>query len=211
MRSTVKNPSDRLSPLGLMLLALLGEDDMHPYEMIRLLRHRRDERLVKITNGTVYHTVARLERDGLLAEVGVDRDGNRPERTTYTLTDAGAAAVVEWVRGALGRIDRPAEYRVALAEAHNLDRAEVLELLTRRATALRASRDRHREGREGALRHDVSPQFLLEVEREETLQGAEAAWLDGLIERIADPDFTWGADAVAPTDRYIAQREAARR
>ena len=47
-----------------MVLALLGEGDMHPYEMIRLMRIRRDDRLVTITNGTMYHTVARLERAG---------------------------------------------------------------------------------------------------------------------------------------------------
>ena len=82
---------DRLTPLGVVVLALLGEGDMHPYEMIRLMRVRHDDRLVTITNGTVYHTVSRLERAGLLAEVGVDRDGNRPERTTYAVTDAGSA------------------------------------------------------------------------------------------------------------------------
>ena len=73
---------DRLTPLGVMVLALLGEGDMHPYEMIRLMRFRRDDRLVAITNGTMYHTVGRLEKAGLVTEVGVDRDGNRPERTT---------------------------------------------------------------------------------------------------------------------------------
>ena len=81
--------SAKLTPLGVMVLALLREGDMHPYEMMRLMRHRRDDRLVPIQNGTFYHTVGRLERAGLLAEVGVDRDGNRPERTTYTLTDSG--------------------------------------------------------------------------------------------------------------------------
>src|SRR5690242_7590171 len=102
----MKDAVDRLTPLGLMLLGLLGEGDMHPYEMIRLLRIRRDDRLVTITNGTVYHTVARLERAGLVAEVGVDREGNRPERTTYTVTDAGARAAIEWVRRELPRTDR---------------------------------------------------------------------------------------------------------
>src|SRR6218665_2381315 len=106
----------RLTPLGVMVLALLREDAMHPYEMIRLMRQRHDDRIVPITNGTMYHTVARLERQGLVTEVGVGRDGNRPERTTYALTDAGDAAVTEWVRRELPRIDRPAEFRVALAQ-----------------------------------------------------------------------------------------------
>ena len=135
----MKDAVGRLTPLGLIVLALLAEGDMHPYEMIRLLRMRRDDRLVAITNGTMYHTVARLERAGLLAEVGVDRAGNRPERTTYTVTDAGTAAVAEWVRRELPRVDRPAEFRVALAEAHNLDRDEVVVLLRERRTALAAS------------------------------------------------------------------------
>ena len=118
----MKDATDKLTPLGVMVLALLREGDMHPYEMIRLMRARRDDRLLTITNGTLYHTVARLERAGLLDEVGIDREGNRPERTTYTLTDAGHDVVGDWVRRELSRIDRPAEFRIALAEAHNLDR-----------------------------------------------------------------------------------------
>jgi len=53
-----------LTPLGVMVLALLREGDMHPYEMMRLLRHRREDRMVKLTNGTFYHTVARLSATG---------------------------------------------------------------------------------------------------------------------------------------------------
>ena len=121
--------ADRLTPLGVMLLALLHEGDMHPYEMIRLLRLRHDDRLVPVTNGTVYHTVGRLQKLGLLAEQGVDREGNRPERTTYRVTEAGRNMVPEWVRAELPRIDRPEQFRVALSEAHNLPPDEVVDLL----------------------------------------------------------------------------------
>ena len=121
-----------LTPIAIMALALLREDDMHPYEMMRLLRHRRDDRMVSVTNGTFYHTIARLQRAGLIDEVGSDRDGNRPERTTYTLLPAGAEAVREWLRAELPRVDHPIEFRVALAEAHNLERDEVIALLRER-------------------------------------------------------------------------------
>src|SRR3954452_14148813 len=116
----MKDAVDRLTTLGLMILALLGEGDMHPYEMLRLMRQRHDDRLVTITNGTLYHTVGRLERAGLVAEVGIDRDGNRPERRTYTLTHSGTRAVGEWLGRELAPIDRPVESRIALAEPHNL-------------------------------------------------------------------------------------------
>ena len=200
-----------LTPLGLMVLALLEEGDMHPYEMMRLLRQRRDDRLVSITNGTMYHTVGRLEREGLLAEVGVDREGNRPERTTYSVTGAGRAAVSEWIRRELGRIDRPAQFRVALAEAHNLDRAEVVHLLRQRRAALAGQHVQHREGRGAALDRGVPAQFLVEVEREVALTGAELRWIDDLIARLEDHDFAWGAHELpAHTERYLADRKAAR-
>ena len=160
----MRDAVDRLTPLGVMVLALLREGDMHPYEILRLLRQRHHDRLVTITNGTLYHTVGRLEKAELLGEVGVDREGNRPERTTYTLTDAGRVIVSEWVRRELSRIDRTTEFRVALAEAHNLDRLEVAELLRRRRDALGDTHQAYLRGREKARTIDTPEQFLIEVE-----------------------------------------------
>ncbi|GAA1920373.1 PadR family transcriptional regulator [Microbacterium aoyamense] len=204
----MKDAVDRLTPLGLMVLALLAEGDMHPYEIIRLMRIRKDDRLVTITNGTLYHTVARLERAGLLTEVGVDRDGNRPERTTYSVTDAGAHAVGEWVRRELVRVDRPAEFRIALAEAHNLERSEVVELLTERRIALVAQGDLHESGLRGAVAKGVPDQYLIELDREVVLLRADLDWLDRIIARIGSEEFPWGTHE--PTERYLEQRKAAR-
>jgi len=200
---------DRLTPLGLMVLALLREGDMHPYEMIRLMRLRRDDRLVAITNGTMYHTVSRLLKAGLIAEVGVDRDGNRPERTTYTLTDAGSDVVAEWVRRQLPRAERSPEFRVALAEAHNLPRDEVRALLSQRRAALAATHAELAGGHRSAHEQGVPAQFLLEVERDLAVLTAEIAWLDGVLERLEDPAFPWGVPTT-PSERYLAQRKAAR-
>ena len=78
-----------LTPLTLAALALLAERPMHPYEMYQLSMQRRDHRLVKIKPGTLYHAVRRLAESGLVAVVSTEREGNRPERTTYEITDAG--------------------------------------------------------------------------------------------------------------------------
>ncbi|MGB6246685.1 PadR family transcriptional regulator [Gordonia sp. (in: high G+C Gram-positive bacteria)] len=197
----------KLTPLGVMVLALLREGDMHPYEMVRLLKQRRDDRMVSVTNGTLYHTVDRLHQQELLAEVGVDREGNRPERTTYTLTGAGRDAVVDWVRTELPDIDRPARFRVALAEAHNLGRDEVIDLLTRRREALTADLAAHRAGLANAATRHVQEQFLVEVERQSHLLHADLTWTDGFLARLADPAYRWGVAACTP-DQHVTDQHA---
>ncbi|MFJ2543353.1 PadR family transcriptional regulator [Microbacterium sp. NPDC087589] len=200
---------ERLTPMGVMILALLREGDMHPYEMVRLMRARRDERLLTITNGTLYHTVARLQRAGLIDEVGIDREGNRPERTTYTLADAGTDALVDWLLRELSVIDRPAEFRIALAEAHNLERGDVIECLRSRRSALAEAHALHRDGLIGARRTGAPEQVLVEFERQEVLLDAELRWLDSLLERLEAEAFPWGPTSFENTDRYLAQRKAA--
>jgi len=199
----------KLTSMAVMVLALLNEGDMHPYEMARLLRARRDERLVKVTNGTLYHSVARLLEQGLIAEVGTDRQGNRPERTTYTLTPAGEDAVGDWVRRELPRTDRPAQFRVAIAEAHNLDRSEVIDLLRIRRVALEEQLLLHRTGLGEARERQVPEQFLLEVDRHQVLLEAELRWLDSLLDRFDDDAIPWGHGAVPDSERYRSQRKAA--
>jgi DNA-binding PadR family transcriptional regulator len=194
MEQLVKSAATRLTPLGVMVLALLREGDMHPYEMIRLMRQRRHDRLVPITNGTFYHTVARLERQGLLAEVGVDRDGNRPERTTYTMTDAGQEAVAEWVRAELPRTDRPAEFRVAIAESHNIDRQEVIDLLTIRRAALAAEHRLFADGVRSARERLVPEQYLIQTGRQAALLAADLEWLDGFLAALEEHRYPWGID-----------------
>jgi len=199
-----------LTTLGVMVLALLREGDMHPYEMMRLLRHRREDRMVRLTNGTFYHTVARLQRDGLIAEVGVDRDGNRPERTTYTLTDDGPAALEEWVRGHLGRTDGLQNFRVALGEAHNLSRAEAVVLLTSRRDGLAAEYAAMSAGLQDARGRGVLEQYLVELDRYTVILRADLDWTDALLARIAGDDFPWGGDDLAPVNpvAVMAAREA---
>jgi DNA-binding PadR family transcriptional regulator len=195
--------------MGVMILALLREGDMHPYEMVRLMRVRRDDRLLTITNGTLYHTVARLQRAGLIDEVGSDREGNRPERTTYSLTDTGRDTLVTWLRSELSTIDHPAEFRIALAEAHNLERGDVLQSLRSRRAALDEEHVSHRDGLIGARRDGAPEQVLVEYERQEVLLEAELHWIDALIARLEAEALPWGPAAFPNSDRYRAQRKAA--
>ncbi|NKY41426.1 helix-turn-helix transcriptional regulator, partial [Cellulomonas septica] len=110
-----------LSAVAVLVLGLLREHPRHPYDVFQTLVERRDTRLVRVNPGAVYHAVERLARDGLVEALGTERSGNRPERTTYRLTDAGRTAYERRLASFLGD-DHPVHpvFSVGLAEAVDL-------------------------------------------------------------------------------------------
>ncbi len=178
-----------LTPLAIAVLALLRERPMHPYEMHQLLRSRHLDEVIKLTAGSLYHTVGRLERDGLVEPVGTQREGNRPERTTYRVTAAGAAAVGSWV---YDRLAHPAReypvYPYALTEAHNLTAADAVAALRMRQQELSADLQRL----EALPAPPDKPQiYRIGVERLVAMLRAELEWTGDLIGRIERKDFPW--------------------
>src|SRR5271166_5675255 len=88
----------QVTSLGISVLALLRERPMHGYEMFQTLVTRHGDRIQKIRPGSLYHVVYRLADEKLIRQTGTGRSGNRPERTTYELTDAGVDALTDRVR-----------------------------------------------------------------------------------------------------------------
>jgi DNA-binding PadR family transcriptional regulator len=174
------------------VLALLTERPMHPYEMHRLLLQRKEDRLVKLRRGTLYHTVVRLAADGLADEKGTDRNGNRPVHTVYGITDAGRTALRERI-GALLAVPEeefPA-FPVALAEAHTLPTAEVADLLDARLERLRAHLRRLDDGVAAARAQDIPRRVYLDVEYRQQLLHAQIAWLTELRRELHEGDIPW--------------------
>lgn len=79
-----------ITPLGITALALLEElGESYPYEMYQVLLKRSADRVVKLSTGTLYHTIDRLAERGLVRPICTERHGNRPERTAYEITPKG--------------------------------------------------------------------------------------------------------------------------
>src|SRR5262245_28208293 len=88
---------------SLTVLCLLRTRAMHPYEMQRLIRDWHKDEFLDLKRGSLYHAIDRLRRDGLIEAVETRREGRRPERTVYRLTDGGEQAVQDWLRNMLAR------------------------------------------------------------------------------------------------------------
>ena len=60
------------------MLCLLREGAMHPYELQRLIRQRKKDEFLDLERGSLYHSIERLHRAGLIAPVETTREGRRP-------------------------------------------------------------------------------------------------------------------------------------
>lgn len=85
------------TPVALSVLNLLNERPMHPYEMRVLIRQRRHDRAFRIRESSIYDTVGRLADRGFIEPVEVNREGRRPERTVYAITEAGRDELLAWL------------------------------------------------------------------------------------------------------------------
>lgn len=183
-----------LSAVAVLVLGLLHEQPMHPYQLHQTLVERGDTRIVRVNPGAVYHGVERLERDHLVEVVGTDRTGKRPERTTYRITDSGRAAFAERLTSLLGD-EHPAYplFTVGLAEATELPADVVVEQLVRRRDRKQAHLDRL-EVSYGAIRDLGLPRrYLLDVEHDVHALRAEIDWLDRTLTELRADALEWGA------------------
>ncbi|MGC5224090.1 PadR family transcriptional regulator [Micromonospora sp. DT81.3] len=180
-----------LTPLAVTALALLEERPMHPYEMLQLLRLRGKDAVLTIKPGSFYHTVARLAELGLAEVHSTGRDGNRPERTLYALTQEGHEAIVRWVRTHLAAPATPQEFAIALAEAHNLAFDEAVDILRARLARLRADESELRALLDRAHAKGIPFAFHLEADRRADLTRADASWTASALEHLTADSAAW--------------------
>src|SRR5437870_216397 len=168
--------SHRRSPLALAVLGLLYEAPMHPYRMQQLLKERGKDEVINVRErASIYQTIDRLQRAGLITVAETARDEKRPERTVYRLTEEGRETIQDWMREMLSTPARefPA-FPAALAFLPLLTPEDALRQLEVRIIRLEAELARAEAALAGAARF-VPRLFLIE---EEYLRAALRAALE---------------------------------
>ncbi|MFW0797460.1 PadR family transcriptional regulator [Gordonia sp. CPCC 205515] len=181
-----------LPPLAVLVLGLVAERPMHPYEMFQTTVERREDRLAKFRPGTMYHTVDRLASQGLIEVYDVQREGNRPERTVYAITDAGRTALGDSLEQILAR--HPVEYPelyLALSEAHGLPRMRVIDLLGERLDAMRTDLAEIVEATDAARAQGQAEMFYLDAGCRIATMRTQIDWLDDLVDRLKNSTIDW--------------------
>src|ERR1700677_4403797 len=92
----------RSNPLALAVLVCLYERPMHPYEVAQTLRQRAKQESVRLNYGSLYAVVEGLEKRGLIRATETVREGKRPERTIYEITQSGSVEMTDWMTELIG-------------------------------------------------------------------------------------------------------------
>ncbi|AJT40831.1 PadR family transcriptional regulator [Psychromicrobium lacuslunae] len=184
--------AEAITPLGAAVLALLVERSMHPYEMYQTLIERREDRLMKIRPGSLYHAVDRLLTQGLISQEGTEREGNRPERTNYSIESNGYQALREHLSGLLREVKNEyPDFRRGVAEAHNLSKEEVVELLSERAAALVEEIEDLQENSAGLVSLGLQRALWLDIGYDLEVMQAQLNWVRRTIDELKSDELPW--------------------
>ena len=174
--------------LALAVLVTLTERPMHPYEMAATMRSQGKERSIKLNYGSLYTVVNNLARHGLIEATGAGREGRRPERTVYQITEAGRMELGDWMAELVAvPVKEYPRFEAALAELAVLPPDRALELLRDRAAALKQAIAEVRAELAGLTW--LPRLFVLEAEYHLAMREAELAWVRGLVAELEDRTF----------------------
>lgn len=202
--------TDRTQPtdvIALTVLAFLTERPMHPYDVQRVIRQRHKDYAIERPRA-LYRAFERLARDELIEPIETSREGRRPERTVYQITEEGRAEFQHRLLQLIGRpvVEDPV-FGVAVGFLGYLEPWSVLEAFQDRFASLEGEI----AGLDAALpamRTSLPRLVLLAHEYKRALRRAERDWVLKLIEEIRSGKLNWDLESLGR--HFAAIREGGR-
>lgn len=179
----IKTSEATLSPVQLLLLALLNQEPAHGYSILQRLRQRIGGWHLK--SGTIYPALRRLAEQDLIVGEKVSRE-ERPDAVQYQLTEKGKLALKEAFEGLGSELHRQDSIWRFLGAAVNGDAAACL---------FRASMHRQspmgfvlmKRHCEGGCHTPVQLEFL---KRYKTYLKQELEWIEKRLAKLKDSEET---------------------
>lgn len=180
--------------LALAVLAVMQDESMHRYQIAARLREYGKDQDMDIKWGSLYTVVQNLAKAGFLEVVGSERDGARPERVIYRITEAGRAELVDWTRELIAEPEpERGRYIAGLSILAVLPPDEVAELLGRRLALLREQIAQVKKDL-ADLSTKLPRLFLIESEYGLAVLEAEAEWTRALRAELLEGTFPGQAE-----------------
>jgi DNA-binding PadR family transcriptional regulator len=149
------------------------------------MKERGHDAVIKLKGGSIYDTVERLEDGGFIAAQETSREGRRPERTVYAITDTGRDEILAWLRELVAEpVNEYPQFGAALAFIAVLEKDEVVRLLKLRTALLEGQIAGSDKQLKTFLGLGLPRLFLIEGEYAQAMKESELAWIKALIKDI---------------------------
>jgi DNA-binding PadR family transcriptional regulator len=190
----MNKPEPARSSLGLLVLGHLIEEPMHVYRMHKLLEERGKTRVVNVrARASLYQTIERLVRLGLVEVQETVRTDGHPDRIVYAITDEGREVAERWLREMLRTTGNEfPEFIVAVSMFFALSPEDARQELETRAAGIAAELAEVESMLAGA--GPVPRLFLLDEEYRRVILQAELTWLRGVIDDLQAGRLTWSEE-----------------
>lgn len=160
-----------------------------------LIKQRGKDEVINVRQrASLYQTIERLHKTGLITVRHTSRNERWPERTVYELTEEGRVTVLQWMREMLATPAREfPEFPAALAYLPLLSPEDALSQLTARVSALEKELARI-DAELSNAQVDLPRLFLIETEYIQAMLGTELDWVQSLIEDLRLGRLTWSEE-----------------
>ncbi len=178
-------PNNRSNPLALAVLSCLYERPMHPYEVAQTLRHRAKHDSIKLNYGSLYNVVEGLQKRGFIRVSETVREGRRPERTVYEITETGSRELIDWLSALITTpVKEYLQFEAALSLLPVLPPDEAAALLRQRSGEIEHRLSFSKMTMDNMRKGGLPRLFALENEYLGVLMQAELDYVQTLVKEI---------------------------
>lgn len=193
--------STRLLVLGVVRIF----QPVHGYDVRRELMSWHAEEWASVAPGSIYNALKSLTNEGLIEVVGTSQAGNRPERTSYRLTQRGDIEFRDLLRDTWWTVKMPLDPMVAAVSLMGfIARDEAVSALEARIAHITGAIS-HGEYAINAIDDVETPSHVREMLRLiNARMGSEIEWARAFIARLKGGEYrmlndpAWKSPAMEP-------------
>lgn len=175
-----------LSKPAALLLGIIYKKPLNAYEITKLLASVNVKRWFHIADSTVYTTLKNLEKRGFI-EGTVERAGNMPDRTLYSITKKGEGELKETVKKSLLQFSYDTNiFTIAAFIMDILEAEERKELLEKRLDILQSYLAEIRKQNNKIWKQEVPELHMANLERMMDIVHAEIFGTKRLLSAIEE-------------------------
>ncbi|MBY9079656.1 PadR family transcriptional regulator [Paenibacillus sp. HN-1] len=174
--------------LQIFILGTLSEGEHHPYDIKKMITRALDN--TSVSDGALYYHFESLRKKGLIEKVKVEQKENRPEKTTYGITDKGRQALEEEIYETYRSFTNVTSLYSSLLFLDKIDKVKLAylieEAIKRRENSRNIIKEADYDKSSIPARHKGALQLIEDHARE--MVDMDINWLNALLDYIRSLD-----------------------